>query len=54
MATYTHVWQCINCGYVIRRYSTKENMPIPSTIPKNCPNNPSGKKPAPHIMIKIS
>ena len=53
MATYTHVWQCIHCGYTVRRQSTRENMPAPMT-PKNCPANPSGKKNAPHVMIKTS
>ncbi len=50
---YTHVWQCKYCGYTIRRVSSKENMPTPLP-PNGCKANPSGKKFAPHVMIKAS
>lgn len=53
MATYTHVWQCAYCGYEIRRVSIKESLPTP-LAPNNCPCNPSGKKYAPHLLIKTS
>lgn len=50
---YTHVWQCVYCGYTIRRVSNQEHMPTPLP-PNGCKSNPSGKKYAPHVMIKTS
>lgn len=37
----------------IRRVSNQEHMPTPLP-PNGCKSNPSGKKYAPHVMIKTS
>ena len=45
--------ECIYCGYTIRRVSHQEHMPTP-LAPNGCKSNPSGKKFAPHVMVKTS